>query len=109
MMLKDLTVEQIVAGVIGIATGGPAFWLYISRIISKSAAETTSKTVFEQSSEFIVSLTNEVTRLNRGNDELRESLNLYRIENAELRKEISNLHEIISTLTEQLNALSRSN
>jgi predicted RNase H-like nuclease (RuvC/YqgF family) len=109
MLLKDLSVEQIFAGVIGAATGVPAFWLYISRIVSKSAAENNAKVMYEITAGVMERLSGEVDRLNKSNSELSLSLELYRIENAELKKEISTLHETINTLTIRLNDLSRGN
>ena len=93
----------------GTLVGVPAFWLFLKQVVLKSTSESASTSAENAKIDVITMLRDEVRRMGEINNQLATGLNELQIENVKLRKEISDLHNTINKMTEQLNIISRSN
>ena len=103
MDISQLTLEGVGGGVAGLA----GMWLMISKLLLKKAIDDTSKSSAEAETTVIELLRGEVERMAQSNKDLGRALKEFQLENVELRKEISDLHETINTLSERLNSIDR--
>ena len=106
----DFSAESVLgvvtsAGGIGIAAA--MFWLLVKKMIVKVAQDDTSLAATDAHAAVIEMLRAEVSRMSVSNKELGESLKQFQLENVDLRREISNLHETINALSEQINIVNR--
>lgn len=107
MSLGDVSKEAIASGGVAAVFGMPLLIWFYKRIFAKAALEDTSKTATDAQCSVIEMLRSEVRRMSDINGELAKALNELQLENVELRKEISALHDTINEMTERLNIISR--
>lgn len=105
MDFSNVPNEAVAGSVVGV----PAIWLFIKRILLIGASSSTEKRAVEASGDVIQMLRDEVCRLGEINGDLASELNKLQKENVSLRKEISNLHDTINGMTEQISTIMRGN
>jgi len=103
MGISQLTPESVGGGIAGLA----GMWLMFGKLLLKKAIDDTSKSSAEAETAVIELLRGEVERMALSNKELGRALKEFQLENVELRREISDLHETINTLSERLNSIDR--
>ncbi len=92
----------------GAATIASMFYLF-SSAKTKTALDDSTITATEAQGSVIELLQKQVERMSQSNEELGIALKQFQCENMALRKEISDLHITINTLSEKINKLSHRN
>ena len=92
-----------------LGTGSATFagiWYLFSNTKTKSAVDDTTIAATEAQGSVIELLQKQIERMSASNEELGEALRQFQLENIALRREISDLHITINTLSEKINLLS---